>query len=232
MRKLWLLTLLAVAGTGAAHAQQGTLRYGVKGGFSLGTYAGQLNGRYEAGYKPGYTVGALMAYSLTDHASLQLEALYSRKGVFVDSYAYQLPSGRISSAYRYRSTLSYLDVPLLVKLQAGAANTGFFLEAGPQLSIALAQREYVAPFGSNASNFPNYDISTDRGALVPVGYGFVGGLGYQFGFGLGLGFRYTADFSHVYQDESGPGSSGVSTTNNFHNSVLQVQAHYLLGSRK
>ena len=128
-----------------------------------------------------------------------------------------------------RATLAYLDVPVLLKLSAGAANTGFFLELGPQLSVALAQREYLAPFGGNAANASEQTLSTDRGALTPVSLGYVGGLGYQFANGLGLGLRYTGDVSHIYQDEAGPGRSGVALNNNFHNSTFQAQVHYLFG---
>lgn len=235
MKKLLLLCAVQAGLAGVAQAQQGAFHYGIKGGFSLGTYAGRLNGLYDAGYKPGFAAGALAAYCLSDHAAVQLEVLYSQKGVFVDDYRYQIRTSSASfNMWRYRSTLSYLDVPALIKLNTGAAGAGFFLEAGPQLSFALAQREYLAPFGSTGStaNPPEQTLSTDRSALVPVSLGYVGGLGYQFGFGLGLGLRYTGDLSHVYQDEAGVGSSGVALSNNFHNSVFQLQAHYLFGGKR
>lgn len=229
-----LLGLLATLAAHSACAQQGVFRYGVKGGFSLSTYEGQLDGPYPAGHKPGFAAGALASYGLSDHAAVQLEALYSQKGVFVDNYGYSIRTSQANFNYwRYRSTLSYLDVPVLLKLNSGEANWGFYLEAGPQVSFALAQREYLSPFGTS-SKAPNPDdvtISTDRGALVPVVLGYVGGVGYQFGGGLGLGLRYTGDVSHVYRDEAGPGSSGASLNNNVHNSTFQLQAHYLFSRR-
>ena len=224
-----LFGLLVALAAHSAHAQQGIIRYGAKGGFSLSTYEGQLNGPYPAGHKPGFAAGALAAYGLSDHAAVQLEVLYSQKGVFVDDYKYTIRTPQANFNYwRYRSTLSYLDVPVLIKLNSGEANRGFYLEAGPQVSFALGQREYLSAFGKgNTSNPDDVVISTDRGALVPVVLGYVGGLGYQFGNGLGLGLRYTGDVSHVYRDEAGPGSSGAALNNNVHNSTFQLQAHYL-----
>ncbi|MEJ7658398.1 MAG: porin family protein [Hymenobacter sp.] len=226
--------LLGLLATLAAHAQQGVFRYGVKGGFSLSTYEGQLDGPYPVGHKPGFAAGALATYGLSDHAAVQLEVLYSQKGVFVDNYTYSIRTAQANFNYRrYRATLSYLDVPVLLKLNSGEANRGFYLEAGPQVSFALGQREYLSPFGksSNAPNPEDITISTDRGALVPVVLGYVGGVGYQFGGGLGLGLRYTGDISHVYRDEAGPGSSGATLNDNAHNSTFQLQARYLFSQK-
>ncbi len=229
-----LLGVLATLAAQIAHAQQGVFRYGVKGGLSVSTYEGQLNGPYPAGHKPGFAAGALAAYGLSDHTAVQLEVLYSQKGVFVDNYTYTVRTPQANfNSWRYRSTLAYLDVPVLIKLNSGEANRGFYMEAGPQVSFALAQREYLSPFGTVGS-YPNpadYTISTDRSALVPVVLGYVGGVGYQFGCGLGLGLRYTGDVSHVYRDEAGPGSSGAALNNNVHNSTFQLQAHYLFSGK-
>lgn len=110
---------------------------------------------------------------MSDHAALQLEALYSRQGIFVGSYRYQLQT---CARWRYRATLAYLDVPAVVKLHAGAAGTGFFQGLGLQLSVARSQREYLAPFGASggASNPPEQAVSPDRGALVPASLSYVG----------------------------------------------------------
>jgi len=199
MKKAVFSLTLLLGLTTAAHAQTGTLRYGLKGGFNLSSYSGQLDGPFAAGYQPGFAAGAVAAYGLSDHATLQVEALYSRKGVFVDSYPYRYPASPLFGSWRYRSALSYLDVPVLAKLSTGAASTGFYLELGPQLSLALGQREYVTPYGSSgsAANPPAQTLSTDRNALTPVALGYVGGVGYQFANGLGLGLRYTGDVSHV-----------------------------------
>ncbi|WP_166648149.1 porin family protein [Hymenobacter sp. UV11] len=236
MKKLLSVFALLLGLPSLAFAQQGVFNYGLKGGFSLSTYAGQLDGPLNAGYKPGFTAGAVATYGLAEHTTVQVEALYSQKGVFVDNYPFRFNnsgSGPQFNAWRYRATLSYLDVPVLAKLTTGAAGTGFFVEVGPQLSLALAQREYLSAFGKVGSydNPPDQVISTDRSSLVPVSLGYVGGLGYQFAIGLGVGLRYTGDFSHVYKNDRNVGSSDVSYGNSFHNSVFQFQVHYLFGSK-
>jgi hypothetical protein len=219
-----------------AFAQQGVFKYGFKGGFSLATYTGELDGPRAAGYKPCFAAGVVATYALASHVILQAEGLYSQKGVFVDNYPFRFnnsSSGPQFNAWRYRATLSYLDVPVLVKLTTGVTGNGAFVEVGPQLSLALAQREYLSAFGKVGSydNPPDQIISTNRSSLVPVSLGYVGGLGYQFAIGLGMSLRYTGDFSHVYKDDRNVGSSGVSYGKNFHNGVFQFQVHYLFGGK-
>ena len=229
MKKV-ILSLALLAGiTGAAHAQSGVLKYGVKGGFSLSSYTGNDAG-YSAGYKPGFTAGVLVNYGLNDNLSLQLEGLYSQKGCFIDKGDYVVGTTPYLN-YQYRSTLQYVDVPLLVKYNIGEDGKGFFVEVGPQASFTVANREFIRPQGDGAGSPNEVTLSTDANRLVPVGIGYVGGLGYQITSGLGLGIRYTGDFSHVYKDGFGAGSSGVATTNNFHNGVFQFQVHYLFGGK-
>ncbi|MGI4873500.1 MAG: porin family protein [Janthinobacterium lividum] len=226
MKKV-LLSLALLAGiTSAAHAQSGAFKYGVKGGFSLSSYTGNQAG-YSAGYKPGFTAGVLVNYGLNDNLSLQLEGLYSQKGCFIDDYSRTSAGNQL----QYRSTLQYIDVPLLVKYNIGEDGKGFFVEVGPQGSFAVANREFTREQGSGAGSGTEKDITTSTDGLVPVGIGYVGGLGYQITSGLGLGIRYAGDFSHVYKDGFGAGSSGVATTNNFHNGVFQFQVHYLFGGK-
>ncbi|MGI4873501.1 MAG: porin family protein [Janthinobacterium lividum] len=233
MKKLLMLPLLLGAACSPASAQTGPFHYGIKVGGNLSTYDGGNGGQYSAGYKPSFSAGVVGNYHLAQRLALQVEVLYSQKGVFVDNYRYRYytptsPLGVLTTS-RYRSTLAYLDVPLLAKVSTGLAGRGLYLEIGPQLSLPLGQREYVATFNDSGSNYAE-TISTDRSALTPLALGYATGLGYQFGWGLGLGFRYTADFTHVYRDSAGPGSAGIATDTNFHNTVFQLQAQYLFGS--
>lgn len=222
MKKVILsLALLAGVST-AANAQSGTFKYGVKGGFSLSSYTGGDAG-YTAGYKPGFTAGVLVNYGFTDNLSLQVEALYSQKGAFLDNSSL--------AGYQYRSTLQYIDVPVLAKYSIGEDGKGLFFELGPQASFTVANREFLRPNGSGAGSQDEITLSTDTKRLVPVGIGYVGGIGYQITSGLGLGVRFTGDFSNVYKDGFGSGNSGASTSNNFRNGVFQFQVHYLFGGK-
>lgn len=229
-----LLSLAILAGfAGTANAQSGTLKYGIKGGFSLSSYTGGGDIGKNAGFKPGFTAGALVNYGLSDNASLQIEGLFSQKGAFIDN-ASGFYDGNVATPYtnkQYRSTLSYIDVPVLFKYNTGDDGKGLFFEVGPQASFAVGLREFTRDQNSGAGSNSERNLSTNRDRLVPVGVGYVGGIGYQITSGLGIGVRYTGDFSNVYKDGFGSGNAPLRSDNNFHNGVFQLQAHYLFGGK-
>ena len=230
MKKVILSLALLAGFAGAANAQSGVLKYGVKGGFSLSSYTGGGSIGTNTGFKPGFTAGVLVNYGLSDMTSLQIEGLYSQKGVYLDQVNYTTATTKYNG-YAYRSTLSYIDVPVLLKVNTGEAGKGLFFELGPQASFAVGDREFFRPQGGKAGDPSEVTVYNSRDRMVPVGIGYVGGIGYQITSGLGLGLRYTGDFSNVYKDGFGTGSAPLQGTNNFHNGVFQFQVHYLFGGK-
>jgi hypothetical protein len=216
MKKV-LLSLALLAGvTGAAQAQG--LKLGLKGGFNGSTFVGDNS--YE--YKAGFSAGGLINYGLTEHFSLQGELLYSQKGASIDSYPYE--SGTTTKTDgTYKTTLGYIDVPILAKYNLGEDGKGLFFELGPQGSFIINQRGFTED-GSGKQVGGSY-TSTDLNNKVVIGY--VGGIGYQITSGLGIGVRYTGDISQVYKD-GGTTVDGLSVPST-RSSVFQFQVHYLFG---
>ena len=233
MKKLILSLGLLAGAVGAAHAQAGVFKYGIKGGASLSSYTGGGSIGKDTGFKPGFTAGVTTNYGFTDMLSLVVDGLYSQKGAYIDNASGNYVDGTTVTAYsgkQYRSTLSYIDVPVLLRVNTGDAGKGFYFEAGPQASFAVGLREFTRDQGSGAGSDSERNLSTNRDRLVPVGVGYVGGIGYQITSGLGIGARYTGDFSNVYKDGFGTGNAPLlSSSNNFHNGVFQLQAHYMFG---
>jgi hypothetical protein len=130
-----------------------------------------------AAYKWGFHGGVLVNIPLNDRFSLQPEVLYSQKGTHEDN-----------SSTRVR--LSYVDVPVLLRMATGAG--GLFLEAGPQVG-------YLA--GSEASidtRKPLARVTSDfAGSYPPFDVGYAAGFGYQLPNGLGLGLRANGGLRHV-----------------------------------
>ncbi|RZK31663.1 MAG: PorT family protein [Hymenobacter sp.] len=232
MKKLILSLAVLASAAGVANAQSGVIKYGVKGGFSLSSYTGGGDTGSSTGFKPGFTAGVLVNYGLSDMTSLQIEGLYSQKGAFIDKANY--PAGTALAPYngqQYRSTLSYIDVPVLFKVNIGEDGKGLFFELGPQASFALRDREFFRPQGDKAGSPNEVTVYSSRDRMVPVGIGYVGGIGYQITSGFGLGVRYNGDFSNVYKDGFGTGNAPLQGSNNFHNGVFQFQVHYLFGGK-
>ncbi len=230
MKKMLLFLAFATGFASAARAQQGVPYVGVKAGFNLATYTGGGDIGRAAQLKPGFGAGGLAGYGLSARTALQVEALYAQKGVFQEGYAYFYPGLGYSRSSTYRATLSYLDVPVLFRASTRPGGQGVFVEVGPQVSFALGRREYVRPTGEPAGT-NEVTLDTDRRALVPVGLGYVGGLGYQLANGLGVAVRYSGDFTNVYKAGYGAGQLNPLASNKFHNGVLQVQVHFRFGAK-
>jgi hypothetical protein len=206
MKKVILSLGLLVGIAGVANAQTG-LKLGLKGGFNGATVSGSDSKGSE--YKAGFAAGGLLNYGFTDHASVQGELLYSQKGFSIDN----------AGGTTAKSTLGYIDVPILFKYTVGDDGKGLFLELGPQGSFIINQRSFVEDSGGK--QIGSSETSTDAFNKAVIGY--VGGIGYQLTSGLGLGVRYTGDVSQVLKDNAG--------ALNLHNSVFQFQVHYLFGGK-
>lgn len=224
--KTFLLTCsLVAAALGAANAQSG-VKYGLKGGFNGATFSGTDSKGSE--YKAGFAAGGFLNFGLSDVFSVQPELLYSQKGASIDNF--QGSSGNTNATFK--STLGYLDVPIMLRFTAGDDGKGPFFEAGPQGSFVLHNRDFTQTGGTNTQSTAN--TSTDDLNKVVVGY--VAGIGYQITSGLSLGIRYTGDVSQVYKDGASraypykAGSNQLNGNNpNVHNSVFQFQVGYGFG---
>ncbi|WP_046245405.1 porin family protein [Hymenobacter terrenus] len=222
-KTLFSLALLVAGLATTAHAQSGP-RVGIKGGGSLSSFVGK-NAKNLA-YKPGFQAGVLFNFGLSDIVSLQPEVLYSQKGV-----TYEKNGRPFGLNDEVRSTLHYIDVPVLAKITAGGNDdgTGLFFELGPQVSFLAGQRTVNDRTDDNLAG----PLGKSTGSFNKVAGGFVAGLGYQITSGLGLGLRYTGDFSRVYKEGSyvADGTSVRQNNPNVRNSVFQLQAHYLFGGK-
>jgi hypothetical protein len=222
MKNLLLTLGLLVGIAGAANAQTG-VKYGLKGGFNGATFSGTNSKGSE--YKAGFAAGGFLNFGVSDLFSIQPELLYSQKGASVDNF--QGVGGTT-----FKSTLGYLDVPIMLRVTAGDDGKGPFFEAGPQGSFVLHNRDFTQTGGTDTQSTKN--TSTDDLNKVVVGY--VAGIGYQLTSGLSLGLRYTGDISQVYKDGASRayplkagGANGINP--NVHNSVFQFQVAYGFGGQ-
>ncbi|ALD22784.1 hypothetical protein AM218_12155 [Hymenobacter sp. DG25A] len=120
--------------------------------------------------------------------SIQPELLYSMKGTSRNEGT-------------SKSTIHYLDVPVLARLDL----EGPFLVLGPQANILLTS-------------------NSGRGSYRPVNFGATAGVGYQSETGLNFELRYNRDVTSMMEDNG-------NITLHKYNSVIQAQVGYLfLGS--
>ncbi|RZK37429.1 MAG: PorT family protein [Hymenobacter sp.] len=212
MKKIILSLALLAGAAGVAHAQTG-VKYGLKGGFNTSTFSGADS--KGSNYKVGFNAGVLLNFGVSDNFSIQPEFVYSQKGVNIKDYSY---GGNTTN--RNKTTLGYLDVPIMFRYNIGQDGKGLYVEVGPQGSFALHARSFIEDVNGNEIAGTR---TTNTDPLNKVIIGYAGGLGYQITSGLGLNVRYTGGFSQVYKQN--PGALNV------HNSVFQFQVGYAFGGK-
>lgn len=215
--KKTILSLAILAGAvGVANAQTG-VKYGLKGGFNTSTFSGaDSNG---SNYKVGFNAGAFLNFGVSDNFSVQPEFLYSQKGAAIKDFPYLTSTGGTNTNGKYKSTLGYLDIPIMFRYNIGEDGKGLYIEVGPQGSFVLHRRDFVED-GSGNQIGSSYTSTDDLNKVV---IGYAGGIGYQITSGLGLNLRYNGDFSQVYKQNNG--------AINVHNSVFQFQVGYAFGGK-
>ena len=188
---LGLLPCVTVNG----HAQSAP-RFGLKAGLALANWRGQ--GVSGTKSNVGFQVGGLARIDINDLLSLQPELLYSQKGYNSEA-----------NGLKTKSTLSYVDLPLLLRVNAG----NLFFEAGPQLGYLVARNVTLSGTmsvtGSGTSGLSKFDA------------GYIAGLGYQFASSLNLGLRYNGGLTSVDERRKAK----------VYNSAFQLQVGYLFGGK-
>ncbi|RPD46436.1 PorT family protein [Hymenobacter sediminis] len=199
MKKALLSAMLVAGVTGLVQAQ--SVRVGIKAGATLA----KINGDdvvQDYKNKVGLNAGIMMQFGLEpkNFIALQPEILYSQKGARTEN-----------GADESKTTLHYIDVPVLLRINAD----GPFFELGPQVGV-LAGVKYELKDGTGAV------IGNDKSLYNTVDFGGVAGVGYQFRGGPSIGVRYNMGWASIYKDVA-----GIKTKQ--YNSAFQFQLGYMIG---
>ena len=203
MKKL-ILTLALVAGAASLSHAQG-VKLGVKVGASYASISG--DDTEDAKYKLGFNGGLTANFGFSDLLSFQPELLYSQKG-------FQFEDDDID--YKAKQTYHYVDVPLLLRINAD----GPFFELGPQVGLLLGQKSKVTIDGDEVDS----DSDSDLDGYNRVDFGYIAGVGYQLESGLSVGVRYNGGIGNIFENEDGSGDDSK-----VRNSVFQLQLGYVFG---
>ncbi|MBA6152561.1 porin family protein [Gelidibacter maritimus] len=168
MKKLMLMTALAVFGLFNANAQEFT--FGAKAGVNFANFGGDdaddLDGR------TAFHVGGVANFGISELFSVQPELLYSAQGV---EQTFEGVTGKVQ--------VDYLNLPVLAKFMVA---DGLSIEAGPQVGFLLSAK---AKGGEETRDITDELKGTDFSGVI--------GLGYQMESGLNFGARYNLGFSNI-----------------------------------
>lgn len=147
---------------------------GIKGGYNLAAVS--FDGDGETDQRHSFHVGVYGESFISQSFSIQPELLYSQQGyVITDSNG------------TFTQKLNYINLPLMLKAYP---SQNFFLEAGPQIGLAVSHKEeYDGLFSSSQEYDPN---SFDWGMNF--------GAGFKTDSGISLGVRYHLGLGDLYDE--------------------------------
>ncbi len=147
---------------------------GIKGGYNLA--AVNFDGDGETGQRHSFHVGVYVEEFLSESIAIQPELLYSQQG-------YEIKN----SSGTFTQKLNYINLPLMLKAYP---SKNFFLEAGPQIGLAVTHKEeYDGLFSSSREFDPNnFD------------WGINFGTGFKTDSGITLGVRYHLGMGDLYDE--------------------------------
>jgi hypothetical protein len=212
------IALLVLAGLSFSFAQAQGVQYGLKAGINYSNIAGDLDNQDIYKNKLGFVGGIATNIPLSSDGFLNLapELLYSSKG-----YQYQDDEVTINNIkYKYKGDVSfnYIDLPVLLKINAG----GLFFEGGPVASYLLDIKDKTErKIGED--DYENVEIIS-KGNASDFEIGYAAGLGFKAPMGISLNLRYNGSINALADEDD-----GGNLTNGRH-SLFQFTVGYLLGA--
>src|SRR6478735_6580634 len=151
MKKLVLLLAVSFAGIVSASAQR--LDFGGKIGANLTKINGE---KFSEGYELNYQLGAFAEIDFNKHWGIQPELLFSQTTSKVDSGWHAIYGEAPSSLLSSDVKLNYLNIPILLRINAGNLLT---FHVGPQFNILV----------NNSKNaFKKGDLAAVLGAQINI----------------------------------------------------------------
>ena len=178
-----LFVMLAAPAPAAAGVQ-----FGIKGGGNMAKLTGSdlqdINGTLKN--KVGFVAGVFLAFNMGPVFTLQLEGLYTMKGV-EQSY--------IDTGVTYTDKLSanYIEIPLLFKFRIPTPLVSPFVFAGPAVSFKLSEK--VTENGQT--------VPLDQALFKNNDYGAIFGGGINIGSHFQMDVRYSMGMAKVISTVSG-----------------------------
>ena len=147
---------------------------GIKGGYNLAAVS--FDGDGETEQRHGFHIGVYGESFISESFSIQPELMYSQQG-------YEITN----SSGTFTQKLDYINLPLMLKAYP---SKNFFLEAGPQIGLAISHKEeYDGLFSGSQQYDPNnFD------------WGMNFGGGFKTDSGISLGVRYHLGLGDLYDE--------------------------------
>ncbi|GAA3979316.1 porin family protein [Hymenobacter antarcticus] len=231
MKKITILAAALLATAAVSSAQAQSVRFGLRAGANYSNLAGNIKNEDAYNNKAGFLGGVMVNIPvLADNfLSVQPEILYSQKGFENKPTEF---TGLLGAKQKREGNVNfnYLDVPILLKINAG----GFIAEAGPQYSYLLSANDETrttttTPALGGTPSTTESQSKRDVNGLNRNELGYVAGVGYQADNGLSLNLRYTGAFSDFVKSDNNAYFNG--DLKNARHSAFQLSLGYLIAGK-
>jgi hypothetical protein len=170
-----LLAVLVLAGT-QLFAQ--SFQLGIKGGGNLSDFISGSNSNGSSfSAQAGWNAGVFVNFWLGNHFAISPELLYTTEGAGIKTTTTG-DNGTVT--LNSNLNLRYVSLPLMAKLRFTG---GFYIEAGPEVSLNVSSSTWEDQSVKNVTN------DAELGAAA--------GIGYQSPIGLGVSLRYNVGLTTV-----------------------------------
>lgn len=151
----------------------------------------------EEGTVLGFEAGLMYRLSITESLKLQPELMLIQKG---GTQNYEQPA--IDQKTEINTFYNYIELPILLQYYLGLDGTGFFVEAGPFLGIAMTGREDITTElgGETFEATTDFDYS-EEASQKRADYGFAFGVGYVFN-KISIGVRYNLGVNNLLDEDA------------------------------
>ncbi|WP_299826152.1 porin family protein [uncultured Pontibacter sp.] len=175
MKKTLILFMLALVTTVTAQAQMQAPSIGIRAGANYSGFSGDDVDNLDRMF--GFHAGITSQFYLTsdNFFAIQPEILFSKKGAE-------------SEDNNSKIKISYLDVPVLARVNAGP----LYFEGGPQVSFRIG--------GDVEANGQN--VIDDLDMFKRTSFGYAAGIGLATPLGVSVGVRYNGDVSKLWDDDN------------------------------
>lgn len=172
---LFFTTVFLVSAQDRAAKQSNS---GIKGGYNLSAVS--FDGEGETGQRHSFHIGLYGESFISNDISIQPELLYSQQG-------YEIRNSNST----FTQKLNYINLPIMLKAYP---SEHFFLEAGPQIGLAISHKEELE--SSILDTTEEFDPNS-------FDWGINFGSGFKTKTGVSLGVRYHLGLGDLY-DEGNP----------------------------
>ena len=192
MKKKILTTLCLLGFISLSSAQESSTtgaRFGVKGGVNFtNLYVDNVD---DTNMLTSFNAGFFVELPITQGIAIVPELNFSRKGSEVQNTI-------LTETYKSKFKLSYLEMPVLLKLNLVP---NFNLHAGPYVAYLLNAKTDVVD--ENGDRVESFEYDTDD--FNKLDYGLSAGLGFDFN-NFGIGARYNYGLSEINKDNNANGA--------------------------